>query len=357
MLDPIRKELEAAGTDVSKLTECAGKFREQIREAKMPDSIRDEIISAYRKLGDRARVAVRSSATAEDLPDASFAGQQETYLNVCGEEELIRSVINCYASLWGDRAVIYRQNHGYDQTSVALAVVVQEMVESEVAGVLFTVNPVSKNKDEMQINASYGLGESVVSGKVTADTYVTDKEGNIKSFNIGSKATAIIYSEDGGTKEISTDEESRAKRALENDTVKKLCMEAAKVEKYYGMPMDIEWGMRDGAIYILQARAITTLKDDADPEEEKLIQTYLDRCVISDSQRSSMGFMLEKMPFPYLPMDYDLIELIDDQKDAIFAEGGIVIGIHPQIDDDGVSILPADKKSINSKFFNLPHLL
>ena len=357
LLDPIRKELEAAGTDVSRLTECAGKFREQIREAKMPDSIRDEIISAYRKLGDRARVAVRSSATAEDLPDASFAGQQETYLNVCGEEELIRSVINCYASLWGDRAVIYRQNHGYDQTSVALAVVVQEMVESEVAGVLFTVNPVSRNKDEMQINASYGLGESVVSGKVTADTYVTDKEGNIKSFNIGSKATAIIYSEDGGTKEISTDEESRAKRALEDDTVKKLCMEAAKVEKYYGMPMDIEWGMRDGAIYILQARAITTLKDDADPEEEKLIQTYLDRCVISASQRSSMGFMLEKMPFPYLPMDYDLIELIDDQKDAIFAEGGIVIGIHPQIDDDGVSILPADKKSINSKIFNLPHLV
>ncbi len=149
LLDPIKEALEAAGSDVSKLTECAGKFREQIREAKMPDSIRDEIISAYRKLGDRARVAVRSSATAEDLPDASFAGQQETYLNVCGEEELIRSVINCYASLWGDRAVIYRQNHGYDQTSVALAVVVQEMEENRKPMELCHVNDMIRDVFEV----------------------------------------------------------------------------------------------------------------------------------------------------------------------------------------------------------------
>ena len=133
----------------------------------------------YKQLGEHARVAVRSSATAEDLPDASFAGQQETYLNVRGIDEVLSRVKSCYASLWGNRAVCYRCNQGYDQLSVALAVVIQEMVESEKSGVLFTVNPITHDTEEMQINASYGLGESVVSGRVTADSYLCDKKGNL----------------------------------------------------------------------------------------------------------------------------------------------------------------------------------
>ncbi len=357
LVEVIQNGLKNAGKDEHKLREYAEEFRQRIKNGTIPKDIRGEILAGYRKLGDNTRVAVRSSATAEDLADASFAGQQETYLNIRGEEELLEAVIKCYASLWGNRAVIYRQNHGYDQTTVALAVVVQLMVESEVSGVLFTVNPVSKNTEEMQVNASYGLGEAVVSGRVTADTYVTDKEGNCKDVKVGSKAISIVYAKEGGTKEIQNDVKDRERRALSEDLLKSLCLEAKRVEDYYGKPMDVEWGIHGKEIYILQARAITTLQEDMDPEEERLIQSYLDRCRITKYQRSSMGFMLEKMPFPYVPMDYDLIEIIDDQKDVIFAEGGIVMKIHPQIDDDGISILPSDKKRLDGRILNLPKLI
>lgn len=170
-----RKELTEAGKDEAKLLDAAKKFRHAISEGKLPEEVEKAVREKYAQLGEQARVAVRSSATAEDLPDASFAGQQETYLNVRGAEAVLTQIRNCYASLWGNRAVCYRSNQGYDQLSVALAVVIQKMVESEKAGVLFTVNPINRNPDEMQINASYGLGESVVSGKVTADSYLCDK--------------------------------------------------------------------------------------------------------------------------------------------------------------------------------------
>ncbi|MCM1479080.1 MAG: phosphoenolpyruvate synthase, partial [Muribaculaceae bacterium] len=166
--------LENAGADERELFAAAEKIRGLITAGKMPVSLREKISQSYSSLCENSgnsslRVAVRSSATAEDLPDASFAGQQETYLNVVGIDDLCENIIRCYASLWGNRAVSYRQTQGYDQQSVALAVVVQEMVESEKAGVLFTANPVNNSRDEMQLNASYGLGEAVVSGKVTAD--------------------------------------------------------------------------------------------------------------------------------------------------------------------------------------------
>ena len=172
--------LEQAQNDETKLLAAAEHFRAAIKNAALPPVLEKEIREKFAALGAE-RVAVRSSATAEDLPDASFAGQQETYLNVRGIDEVLAQIKECYASLWGNRAVCYRQNQGYDQLSVALAVVVQKMVESEKAGVLFTANPVSGIKDEIQINASWGLGESVVSGKVTADSFVCSKDGKAKS--------------------------------------------------------------------------------------------------------------------------------------------------------------------------------
>lgn len=188
-----RKELTEAGNDEAKLLDAAKKFRHAISEGKLPEEVEKTVREKYAQLGEQARVAVRSSATAEDLPDASFAGQQETYLNVRGSESVLTQIRNCFASLWGNRAVCYRSNQGYDQLSVALAVVIQKMVESEKAGVLFTVNPINRNPDEMQINASYGLGESVVSGKVTADSYLCDKQGKVKSCQIGSKETQYLW--------------------------------------------------------------------------------------------------------------------------------------------------------------------
>ena len=179
--------LTEAQTDEQALLSAAGVFREKIIVGYFPAQLETEIRAKYAELGEAARVAVRSSATAEDLPDASFAGQQETYLNVQGIEDVLIQIRHCYASLWGERAVRYRFNQGYNQSAVAIAVVIQEMVESEKAGVLFTVNPVTQNKDEIQINASYGLGESVVSGRVTADSYIVNKSGDVLEVTIGTK--------------------------------------------------------------------------------------------------------------------------------------------------------------------------
>lgn len=375
-----RKELTEAGNDEAKLLDAAKKFRHAISEGKLPEEVEKTVREKYAQLGEQARVAVRSSATAEDLPDASFAGQQETYLNVRGPEAVLTQIRNCYASLWGNRAVCYRSNQGYDQLSVALAVVIQKMVESEKAGVLFTVNPINQNPDEMQINASYGLGESVVSGKVTADSYLCDKQGKVKSCQIGSKETQIIYADTQGTaatanaqctpddvitsdaqktpgdtaatKEVAVSEKMQKARCLNDEEIAVLCAEALRIEKHYGCPMDIEWAIAGGSVYILQARAITTLHTD-NAEEQKIIAGYLEGMQITGKARANMAFQLEKMPFAYRPLDYDYIIKINRQKAKIFQENGIILTSDPRIDDDGIQTLPTSRIKINGGIFKL----
>lgn len=375
-----RKELTEAGKDEAKLLDAAKKFRHAISEGKLPEEVEKAVREKYAQLGEQARVAVRSSATAEDLPDASFAGQQETYLNVRGAEAVLTQIRNCYASLWGNRAVCYRSNQGYDQLSVALAVVIQKMVESEKAGVLFTVNPINRNPDEMQINASYGLGESVVSGKVTADSYLCDKQGKVKSCQIGNKETQIIYADTQGTaatanaqctpddvitsdaqktpgdtaatKEVAVSAKMRKARCLNDEEIAVLCAEAVRIEKHYGCPMDIEWAIAGGSVYILQARAITTLHTD-NAEEQKIIAGYLEGMQITGKARANMAFQLEKMPFAYRPLDYDYIIKINRQKAKIFQENGIILTSDPRIDDDGIQTLPTSRIKINGGIFKL----
>lgn len=375
-----RRELTEAGNDEAKLLDAAKKFRHAISEGKLPEEVEKAVREKYAQLGEQARVAVHSSATAEDLPDASFAGQQETYLNVRGPEAVLTQIRNCYASLWGNRAVCYRSNQGYDQLSVALAVVIQKMVESEKAGVLFTVNPINQNPDEMQINASYGLGESVVSGKVTADSYLCDKQGKVKSCQIGSKETQIIYADTQGTaatanaqctpddvitsdaqktpgdtaatKEVAVSEKMQKARCLNDEEIAVLCAEALRIEKHYGCPMDIEWAIAGGSVYILQARAITTLHTD-NAEEQKIIAGYLEGMQITGKARANMAFQLEKMPFAYRPLDYDYIIKINRQKAKIFQENGIILTSDPQIDDDGIQTLPTSRIKINGGIFKL----
>lgn len=375
-----RKELTEAGNDEAKLLDAAKKFRHAISEGKLPEEVEKAVREKYAQLGEQARVAVRSSATAEDLPDASFAGQQETYLNVRGPEAVLTQIRNCYASLWGNRAVCYRNNQGYDQLSVALAVVIQKMVESEKAGVLFTVNPINQNPDEMQINASYGLGESVVSGKVTADSYLCDKQGKVKSCQIGSKETQIIYADTQGTaatanaqctpddvitsdaqktpgdtaatKEVAVSEKMQKARCLNDEEIAVLCAEALRIEKHYGCPMDIEWAIAGSSVYILQARAITTLHTD-NAEEQKIIAGYLEGMQITGKARANMAFQLEKMPFAYRPLDYDYIIKINRQKAKIFQENGIILTSDPRIDDDGIQTLPTSQVKINGGIFKL----
>lgn len=350
-----RKELTEAGKDEAKLLDAAKKFRHAISKGKLPEEVEKTVREKYAQLGEQARVAVRSSATAEDLPDASFAGQQETYLNVRDAEAVLTQIRNCYASLWGNRAVCYRSNQGYDQLSVALAVVIQKMVESEKAGVLFTVNPINRNPDEMQINASYGLGESVVSGKVTADSYLCDKQGKVKSCQIGSKETQIIYADTQGTaatKEVAVSAEMQKARCLNDEEITALCAEAVRIEKHYGCPMDIEWAIAGGSVYILQARAITTLHTD-NAEEQKVIAGYLEGMQITGKARANMAFQLEKMPFAYRPLDYDYIIKINRQKAKIFQENGIILTSDPRIDDDGIQTLPTSQIKINGGIFKL----
>ena len=355
--------LEQAGSNQEKLREAASMFRAKILAGKLPAQVIDAITKGYEKLDTQCtthkplRLAIRSSATAEDLPENSFAGQQETYLNVIGLPEVLKQVISCYASLWGNRAVFYRQANGYDQLDVALAVVIQVMVNSATSGVLFTVNPVSQNPNELQINASYGLGESVVSGRVTPDSYLCDKTGRLLNETIGEKATEIIYAENG-TKELAVSPERQKARALNEAEIKALCTQAILIEKHYGCPMDIEWAICDGNVSILQARAITTLnKHTENTEEEQLIAGYLKGCKTSGMLKKNLAFLLEKMPDLFYPFDSDLTALINNQKSEIFAKAGILMSMQPQMDDDGIETLPSNDKKITKNIFKLGSIL
>jgi len=330
--------------DTAKLLEAAEEIRKRILGSRLPRKAAGELLERYRQMG-APRVAVRSSATAEDLADASFAGQQETYLNVCGEEALLQKVLECYASLWGDRAVVYRQKQGYDSSRAAIAVVIQQMVESDGAGVLFTVNPSTGNKEEMQINASYGLGEAVVSGRVTPDEYICDRNGAVKSCILGSKEMEIVY-DSHGTKEIPVSEERRRARALTEREIKKLVDAALRVEAHYGTPMDIEWAVKDGVIYILQARAITTL-NGKDPCEDIQIGK------VSRRIQSLMTFMLEKNPFAYYPLDYDLSMILGVKKEELLSETGINMDMEMKINEKGIMYLPSGKISLNGRIFGI----
>lgn len=345
----IEKNLREASFDESTLLKAAEYFRKLIISGKFSKEMQQLITDKYRSLGENIRVAIRSSATAEDLPDASFAGQQESYLNVQSIDDILSKILKCYASLWGNRAVSYRLHQGYDQTCVSIAVIVQEMVESEKSGVLFTINPLSQNADEMQINASYGLGESVVSGRVTPDSYIVQKDGKLLETTIGSKKTKIVYGSKD-TIEIAVDEDKRKARVLNDNEISELVNCGLKIEKHYHMPMDIEWAVKDNKVYILQARAITTLKND---NEKALIDSYLKKTRPNKSMRKKMSFQLEKMPFAYRALDYDFIMAINNQKSKIFAEGGIIFDTDPQIDNDGIQTLPKGKKGITKNIFHI----
>ena len=245
--------------DTERLAELAADAREALLAAPVPPNVLEAIGEAYRALGDGAPVAVRSSATAEDLPTASFAGQQDTYLNVVGEEPLLEAVRRCWASLWTDRAVSYRAANGIDPGGVRLAVAVQRMVGAEVAGVLFTANPLTGKRRQAVIDASPGLGEAVVSGAVNPDHFVVNTAtGEIVERSLGDKRVAILATAGGGTRRVELEENGEA--SLTDAQIRALAELGARVESHYGEPQDTEWAIDgDGKIWLLQARPITTL--------------------------------------------------------------------------------------------------
>jgi pyruvate,water dikinase len=235
------------------LADLAAQARALVLAAPVPDDIAQAI-----RQSAAGPVAVRSSATAEDLPDASFAGQQDTYLNVVGAEAVLDAVRRCWASLWTERAVAYRTANGIDHRTVRLAVVIQDMVQSHVAGVMFTANPVTGRRHEAVIDASPGLGESVVSGAVNPDHFVVDMEtGRITERRLGDKRTAIRSLPGGGTEHVTTALEGAC---VTDDQLRALAALGSRVEALYGSPQDTEWAIdAAGTLWLTQARPVTTL--------------------------------------------------------------------------------------------------
>ncbi len=262
-LEPILVELAATrADDTAHLAELATAARTKLLSAPVPTVVAEAIAEAYRALGndESIPVAVRSSATAEDLPYASFAGQQDTYLNIVGVEAVLDAVRRCWASLWTDRVVSYRASNGIDPHTVRLAVAVQRMVDASVAGVLFTANPLTGKRRQAVIDANPGLGEAVVSGVVNPDHFVVNTTtGEIVERRLGDKRIIIQAAPGGGTQRIEQAEPGN-EACLSDDQVRALAALGAQVEAYYGAPQDIEWAIDPtGHLWLLQARPITTL--------------------------------------------------------------------------------------------------
>jgi pyruvate,water dikinase len=259
-LEPELAGLESAGPDDRAcLDALAASARAKLVGAAVPARLEEAILAAYRVLGDGVPVAVRSSATAEDLPTASFAGQQDTYLNVVGSVPLLDAVRRCWASLWTERAVAYRASNGVDHRSVRLAVAVQPMVEAEVAGVLFTADPLTGRRHRAVIDASPGLGEAIVAGAVNPDHFAVDvTTGRVLERRLGDKRIAIRAAAGGGTERVELGDNAGA--CLSDEQLRELARLGARVEAHYGAPQDTEFAIdRAGRIWLLQARPITTL--------------------------------------------------------------------------------------------------
>jgi phosphohistidine swiveling domain-containing protein len=248
-------------TDTAALEAAAEKIAALFAEGRLPVEIVKEIEKSYHPFQAKP-VAVRSSATAEDLPGASFAGQQETYLNISGLEALLEAVRRCWASLWTARAISYRMKNAIDPETVALAVVVQELVFADAAGVLFTANPVNGQRAQMLINAAWGLGEAIVSGAVTPDTLTIEKAtGRVVDRQTAEKTIMTVRTE-SGTAEVPVPAAKRKQPVLNASQAAELSALGARIETFYGSPMDIEWTLAEGKFAIVQARPITALPVD-----------------------------------------------------------------------------------------------
>ncbi|WP_199775277.1 PEP/pyruvate-binding domain-containing protein [Arthrobacter sp. PGP41] len=239
-----------------KAGDAGAQIRALFAQARIPSRVIADIAAAYAALGG-GPVAVRSSATAEDLPGAAFAGQQDTFLNVVGEQAVIRAVADCWASLWTERAVAYRQRQGIDPREVSIAVVVQDMVPADIAGVLFSANPVTGERSEIVVDASPGLGEAVVSGRVTPEHYVLDRAGRTRSYSPGAHEVVIRALAGGGTQESAGTGTRRA--ALDTEQLAELARLAVRAQDHFGRPQDMEWAVAGGHVYVLQARPMTAL--------------------------------------------------------------------------------------------------
>ncbi|MDD4354117.1 MAG: PEP/pyruvate-binding domain-containing protein, partial [Candidatus Nanoarchaeia archaeon] len=274
------------------LQSLSKKIRDLILSKEMPADITEDIIHNYNLMKKESKiniinsdseiikssindvlVAVRSSATAEDLPDASFAGQQETFLNIIGEAEVIKAVRKCWASLFTARAVYYRVKNNFPHMNVKIAVVIQKMISSEMSGVAFSANPSTGNKEEMIIEAGYGLGEAIVLGEVNPDLYIINKNNlSIKSKQIKKQERKLVRTSKANIEWVPVEEELQEKQVIADEFISKLAKIIKSIDAHYDFPQDIEWAIENNKIFITQSRPITTLenlKKDVMSEKQK----------------------------------------------------------------------------------------
>lgn len=254
-IEAILKKVKVKNID--SVEEASKIIRDLIADAEFPQDIGQEITKEFKKLG-ASWVAVRSSATAEDSAIASWAGELESYLNV-SQKKLLTSVKKCWSSLFTPRAIFYRFEKKLQDSKVSVAVVVQKMIQSEVSGITFTVHPVTEDRNQMVIEAGYGLGEAIVGGRITPDTYVISKKDNtLLDANISEQRMMIVRSSDG-TKEEKIAKAKQSQQKLPKVQILKLAKLCGQIERHYKSPQDIEWALEKGKIYITQSRPITTL--------------------------------------------------------------------------------------------------
>jgi pyruvate,water dikinase len=273
----------------------SAEVRRTIRAVAIPDDLAADVTGALRLLGGDAAYAVRSSATAEDLPTASFAGQQDSYLNVIGSAAVLDHVSRCWASLFTERAVTYRQRNGFDHRNIHMAVVVQQMVFPDAAGILFTADPITSNRKVASVEASFGLGEALVSGIVNADSYQVG-HGEVMAKTIGSKRLAIHAEPGGGTSERAIEVAQQDEAALTDDQVVRLARLGRRIEAHFGHPQDIEWCLVDDDFLFVQTRPITTLfpVPDADDAANHLYVSVGHQQMMTDAMKP-LGLSMWKL--------------------------------------------------------------
>jgi pyruvate,water dikinase len=255
-LDGLRDVLAGAGR-AEELAEIARRARAAVLAAPVSADLAGAVSRAYAQLGADVAVAVRSSACSEDSEAASFAGQQETYLYVRGADEVVRRIRECWASFFTERALFYRRRMG-SLDDLAIAVVVQRMVDPDVAGVLFTIDPTRGRRDRMVVEAVLGLGEGVVSGQLTPDHYVLARDGTVKRSRIARQPYALVRDGEQGVRELELSAEAGAAQKVTPAALRELAALGRSLEQQTGRPQDIEWAIQGGRLFVLQARPVTT---------------------------------------------------------------------------------------------------
>lgn len=286
--------------DRDQIGEISRKIRQIIMEVEIPSDVVKAVTHYLSQFGEEHAYAVRSSATAEDLPHASFAGQQDTYLNIIGKEAILQHISQCWASLFTDRAVIYRMQNGFDHSHVYLSVIVQKMVFSQASGILFTADPITSNRKLLSIDASYGLGEALVSGLVSADCYKV-QDGEIVDKRIAIKSLAIYGRKEGGTKTQQIDPDQQKTQTLTDQQILQLARIGRQIEAYFGCPQDIEWCLVDDTFYIVQSRPITTLypiPEANDPDNHVYVSVGHQQMMTDPMKPLGLSFFLLTTPAP-----------------------------------------------------------